>query len=176
VDHAGDDLLYLNKLSKVRDKTRISGTVQFERDLGETFAGRKVRIVGAERTYELKTDDKGVYEIYDLPAGRYFVEPDVPKGWKVGHLWLGYSSSIDRNAKDVSLKKIPIVLEAKKHAGLDIMFEIDNVVRGRIYDPLGQPMKGVCVDLSPSDGTKGAYLADCTEDDGAFNTEGVREL
>lgn len=173
VDHARDDLLYLNNLNKVRDKTRISGTVQFSHDVGESLAGRKVRIIGAERTYELKTDDKGVYEIYDLPAGRYFVEPEVPKGWKVGGFWLGYSPSIDRNSEEGSLQKIPIVLEAKKHAGLDIMFEIDNRIRGRIYDPLGQPMKGVCLDLIPSDGSKGAYLADCTEEDGAFNIDEI---
>jgi hypothetical protein len=142
VDHAGDDLLYLRNLNKVRDKTRISGTLGFRHEGGESLAGRKVRTVGAERTYELKTDDKGVYEIYDLPAGRYFVEPEVPKGWKVGRFWLGYSPSIDRNSEEGSLQKIPIVLEAKKHAGLDIMFEIDNRIRGRLYDPLGQPMKG----------------------------------
>lgn len=173
VDHAGDDLLYLRNLNKVRGKTRISGTLDFRHEAGESLAGRRIRIVGAGRTYELKTDDKGVYEIYDLPAGRYFVEPEVPKGWKVGEFWLEYSPSFDPNAKDGSLQKIPIVLEAKKHAGLDIMFEIDNVVRGRIYDPLGQPMKGVCLDLIPSDGTKGGYLADCTEADGVFKIDEI---
>src|SRR5258705_5099362 len=173
VDHAGDDLLYLRNLDKVRDKTRISGTLVFRYEVGESLAGRKIRIVGAERTYELKTDDNGVYEIYDLPDGRYFVEQEVPKGWKVGRFWSGYTPSIDRKAKDGSLQKIPIFLEAKKHAGLNIVFEIDNVVRGRIYDPLGQPMNGVCLDLIPSDGTKGRYLADCTEEDGVFSIDEI---
>ena len=103
-----------------------------------------------------------------MPAGRYFVEPEIPKGWKVGRFWLGYSPSLDRNAKEGSLHRIPIILEANKHAGLDITFDIDNVIRGHIYDPLGQPMKDVCLDLIPADGTKGKYLADCTEKDGAF--------
>lgn len=172
-DYAGDDLLYLNNLNKVRNKTRISGTLRFLYDAGETLAGRKVRIIGAKRTVDLKTDDNGVYEVYDLPTGRYFVEPEVPKGWKVGSFWLGYSPSIDRNAKEGSLLRIPVVLEANKHAGLDIMFEIDNLIRGHIYDPLGQPMKGVCLDLIPADGTKGAYLADCTEKDGAFEIDEI---
>ena len=173
VDQAGDDLLYLNNLNKVRNKTRISGTVGFLHGPDESLAGRKIRIIGAKRTAELKTDDNGVYEIYDLPAGRYFVEPEIPKGWKVGEFWLGYSRSVDRNAKEGSVQKIPIILEANKHAGLDIMFEIDNVVRGHIYDPLGQPMNGVCLDLVPADGTKGAYLADCTETDGAFQIDEI---
>jgi hypothetical protein len=173
VDEAGDDLLYLNKLNKVRNKTRISGTVGFVYDAGESRAGRKIRIIGSKHTQELKTDDNGVYEIYDLPAGRYFVEPEIPKGWKVGDFALGYPSSLDRNTKGGSVQRIPIILEANKHAGLDIMFEIDNVVRGHIYDPLGQPMKDVCLDLVPADGTKGAYLADCTETDGAFEIDEI---
>ena len=168
VEHAGDDLLYLKNLDQVRDKTRISGTLGFRYESDESLAGRKVRIVGTGRTHELKTDENGVYEIYDLPAGRYFVEPEIPKGWKVAKFWVGYSPSIDRDAKDGSLQKIPIILEAKKHAELDIMFEIDNIIRGHIYDPLGQPMRGVCVHLVPSDGTAGPYLGDCTEVDGAF--------
>jgi hypothetical protein len=173
VDDAGDDLLYLRNLTKVKDKTRISGTLQFRHDAGESVSGRKVRIVGAKRTYELKTDDNGVYEIYDLPPGHYFVEPEVPKGWKVSKFWLGYSPSIDRNAKEGSLTKIPILLEAKKHAGLDIIFDIENVVRGHVYDPLGQPMKDVCLHLIPSDGTKGPYLGDCTDEDGAFQMDEI---
>ena len=173
VDRAGDDLLYLNNLDKVRNKSRISGTVQFLYNAGESLAGRKIRITGTKGTQELKTNGDGVYEIYDLPAGRYFIEPEIPKGWKIGPFWLSHSPSLDRNAKEGSLPRIPIVLEANKHAGLDIMFEIDNVIRGRIYDPLGQPMNGVCLDLVPADGSKGAYLGDCTEKDGVFEIDEI---
>lgn len=173
VDQAGDDLLYLNNLNKVRNKTRISGTLRFLHDSDESLAGRKIRIIGTKRTQEVKTDRNGVYEIYDLPAGRYFVEAEIPKGWKIGSFWLSYSPSLDRKAKQGSLQRIPIILEANKHAGLDIMFEIDNAVRGHIYDPLGQPMNGVCLDLIPADGTKGAYLADCSEKDGAFEIDEI---
>jgi hypothetical protein len=173
IDHAGNDLLYLTNLKKVRNKTRISGTLRFLPDSGESLAGRTIRIIGAKTAHEVKTDENGVYEIYDLPAGRYFIEPEVPKGWKVAQFWLDYSPSLDRTAKNAPVKKIPIILEANKHAGLDIMFEIDNVVRGHIYDPLGQPMKDVCLDLIPADGTKGKYLADCTSKNGAFEIDEI---
>jgi len=173
VNHAGDDLLYLNNLNKVRNKTRISGTLQFYPEAGETRAGRKIRITGDKGTQELKTDDNGVYEIYDLPAGRYFVEPEIPKGWKLGRFFSGYSPSLDRSAKEELSQRIPVILEANQHAGLDIIFEIDNFIRGHIYDPLGQPMNGVCLDLIPADGSKGKYLADCTEEDGAFEIDEI---
>lgn len=173
VKHAADDLLYLNNLSKVRNKSRISGTIRFDYDAGESLAGRKIRIVGTKRTEEVKTDENGVYEIYDLPAGRYFIEPEVPKGWKVAKFWLEYSPSLDTSAKEGSVNRIPIILEANKHAGIDIVYDIDNAVRGHIYDPLGQPMKDVCLDLIPADGTEGAYLADCTENDGSFDIDEI---
>ena len=173
VEYAGDDLLYLTNLNKVRNKTRISGTVSFRYDAGENLAGRKIRIIGDKRTVELKTDDNGVYEIYDLPAGRYLIEPEIPKGGKIAQYWLRDSPSLDRNAKELSLPKIPIVLEANKHASLDITFDIDNAVRGHIYDPLGQPMKDVCLHLIPADGTKGPYLGDCTEKDGSFDIDEI---
>jgi hypothetical protein len=173
VEQAGDDLLYLNNLEKVRNKTRISGTLNFKHETGESRGGRKIRIIGPKSTHELKTDTNGVFEIYDLPAGRYFVEAEVPQGWRIAAFWLGYSPSIDRTTKEGSLERIPIILEANKHAGLDITFEINNVVRGHIYDPSGQPMIGVCLDLVPADGTKGEYLADCTEEDGAFEIDEI---
>ena len=124
VKQAADDLLYLNKLDKVRNKTRVSGTLSFNNAAGESVAGRKIRLMGTEGTYETKTDENGVYEIYDLPAGRYLVEPEVTKGWKV-RFWMNYSPSLDGIAVVGWLPKIPIILEAKKHVGLHIVFEID---------------------------------------------------
>ncbi len=67
--YANDDLLYLNKLGKMRDKTRISGMIIFSGGDTPSAEGRKIRITGANKTQEVKTDEHGVYEIYDLPAG-----------------------------------------------------------------------------------------------------------
>lgn len=173
VDYAGDDLLYLKNRDKLRGRTRISGTLSFDYDGGESVAGRNIRIAGGGKTYNVKTDENGVYEIYDVPAGKYLVEPEIPQGWKVGRFWLGYSPSFAGTEETERPKQISIVLEAKKHAGLDIRFDLDNAVRGHIFDPSGQPMKGVCLDLIPADGTKGVYLADCTEEDGAFEIDEI---
>jgi hypothetical protein len=175
VEYAGDDLLYLEKMEKVRGHTRISGTLSFSflREAGESVAGRKIRIVGAGHTYEVKTDENGVYEIYDVPAGRYTVEPEIPRGWKVDNFWLSYSPSFAGSDRAKSPKQIPIVVADKRHAGLDLRFEVDNAVRGHVYDPSGRPMKDVCLHLVPPDGTKGPYLADCTEQGGAFEIDEI---
>ena len=172
-DYAGDDLLYLNNLQKVRGRTRISGTFSFAHETGESIAGREIRIVGAKKQYEVKTDENGVYEIYDVPAGKYAIVPEIPKGWKVARFWLGYSPSFAGIDGTESANQISIILEEKKHAGLDLRFDIDNAIRGYVHDPAGRPMNGVCLDLVLADGSKGAYLADCTETNGAFEIDEI---
>lgn len=169
VDFANDDLLYLNNLDKVRDKTRISGTIVFEKDTDLSVEGRKIRITGTHKTYEVKTDRNGVYEIYDLPAGKYLIEPELPRGWKVDNFWLQHAASYAGNKEDKAPRSIPITLESRKHAGLDIHFEVDNAIRGRVYDPGGKPMKGVCVTAvkTQSEQSRG-FEFDCTEEDGTF--------
>ena len=42
-----------------------------------------IKIIGAQKTYETKTDKGGVFEIYDLPPGKYSIEPEMPAGWKI---------------------------------------------------------------------------------------------
>lgn len=178
VEGARDDLLYLDKLDRVRGKTRVSGTIEFD-DYGQnmTVAGRLLRIAGPSKTYEVRTDAQGVYELYDLPPGRYTVEPEVPAGWRVAASWLRHSPSY-AGARDLNywstVRKIPIVVGPKSHASLDVHFSIDNGVRGRVLDPAGRPMRGVCVKAVAADeGKDYGYQADCTEEDGVFH---IREV
>ncbi|HEX8456037.1 MAG TPA: hypothetical protein VF656_01850 [Pyrinomonadaceae bacterium] len=176
LEHATDDLLYLNRLDKVRGKTRISGTVVNYGDGDWSVEGRRVRIIGAKKTYEVKTDKHGVYEIYDLPAGKYLIEPEAPAGWRLNHYYLRYSSSFapdQEEDENKPLKQVPIMLEEKKHAALDIHFEIDNAIRGKIYDPDGKPLKDVCIKAVRADGEKSAYNADCTDENGAFTIDEI---
>lgn len=143
--YATDDLLYLNNLNKVRGKTRISGTIEFEKETDLSVEGRTIRVIGAKKTYEIKTDKNGVYEIYDLPAGKYLIEAEAPRGWKLEHFWFEYSPSVIEYKKETSPNRIPIILKDKRHASLNIHFEIDNAIRGKVYDPSGKPMESVCI-------------------------------
>jgi hypothetical protein len=170
LESATDDLLYLNRLDKLRGKTRISGTLEFNADTALGLEGRKIRITGLKKTYEVKTDAHGVYEIYDLPAGKYLIEPEVPFGWKVDGFWLSYSPNFAGDPEGKSSKaKIPIILEEKRHATLDIHFDIDNAIRGHIYDPDGKPMKSVCIKALPAEGGEAGFHLDCTDPEGKFS-------
>jgi len=177
MERATDDLLYLENLEKVRGKTRISGTLggwPTPPDL--TVAGRKIKIIGPKKTYEVKTDSHGVFEIYDLPAGKYLIEPEVAAGYKIDPFMVRYSASVMRNDNEepeLKPRQVAIVLEPKKHAGVDIAFTIDNVVRGKVLDPKGKPMAGACVALPFSEPREGGGGGDCTDEKGIFEITSV---
>lgn len=173
---ATDDLLYLDKMDKVRGKTRISGELDSWRQSAPSFADIKIKIIGKDKTYETKTDKNGVYEIYDLPAGEYVIEPQTPKGWKINEYMLRHSPSLAHQYGESGLNaknRIPITLEAKKHAALDLLFDIDNAISGRILSPVGKPMKGVCVMAVSTDLAEGDYRghSSCTDEKGEFTIE-----
>lgn len=183
IENAADDLLYLDNLNDVRGKSRISGRIEFENysesGTEPNVEGIKISVVGNGKTFKLKTDKNGVYEIYNLPAGVYYIIPDIPKGWKVNDFYLGYVPDYigkqDDDDSGKKLTKFPVRLKDKRHAKLDLNLEIDNSLRGKIYDPGGKVMKGVCVRLYPPTGIDKAFMykADCTEADGAFS---IREV
>jgi hypothetical protein len=54
------------------------------------------------------------------------------------------------------------------HASLDIQFDIDNAIRGKVLDAGGRPLKGVCLTASPAEEKEIKGEIDCTEEDGSF--------
>lgn len=178
LDRAHEDLLYLNNLSKVKGKTRISGAVEFEeyKELAGSpiVEGIKIKIIGqGKKAVTVRTDKNGVYEVYDLPPGRYQLIPEVPKGWQVNQFYLTYTDVIktrdDDDEEDVP-KEYLVKLNPRKHASVNFRFEIDNVLSGKIYSPSSELMNSVCVRLYAPSGidSKFPYLADCTEVGGVF--------
>ena len=163
LEYATEDLLYLDNMDRLRGKTRVSGN--YRGALGVTLeevANRTIRIKGEKKTYEIKTDANGVFEIYDLPAGNYIIEPEIPNGWQLA-----------RYISTTQLDLIPFTLEAKQHVSLNLPFEPSNAVEGRIVGPDGNPMKGVCVDLQKPDQVDGNVDSGCTDKNGHFRIRTV---
>jgi hypothetical protein len=176
---AAEDLLYLENIAKVRGKTRISGSI------GGGFKypdidvdGKKIKIIGPNKTYETKTDKDGVFEIYGLPPGKYFVEPETPPGWKIDGYFLRYSTSVIQDDSGrwemKSPRQVAIMLEPKKHASINIAFTVEDSVRGRVLDPKGKGMSRVCVYLlQPGQDAWGP--SDCTDEEGRFEITEIPE-
>lgn len=165
---AAADLLYLEKMEKLQGKTRLSGTLIQEiesavEEVPSTYkrlAGRKVIISGNDRNIELKTDKNGVYEIYDLPAGKYKVAPEQIVGFRF----------CDENKTSVEVE-----IDEESHTEEDFDFEIHNAIRGKVFDTNGRPLKNVCLDLLPARGkpAKRFSQSDCTNEKGMFEFDEI---
>jgi hypothetical protein len=132
IEDATEDLLYLNRLDELRGKTRISGKVEFVGGREMSVGGRVIRITGAKQVHEVKTNEKGVYEIYDLPPGAYTIAADTPAGWKVGGYYpRSYTTNFDGRTEAQSPKRFYIFLGDKKHVPFDVRFERDDAGAAR---------------------------------------------
>jgi hypothetical protein len=176
-DDAGDDLMYLDALPESAQRTRLSGTISHYENLPQkgfsrigNLGGIKVRIIGDKKTWELYTDGNGVYEKYDLPPGKYAIEPEIPAGMKI--LFPHFFGLLDYSDR----KRLRLDLRANACAGSDFVLSADNVIRGKVFGDEGQALVGVCLDLVPADvpAEKTAShfrIFDCTKKEGKFELE-----
>ena len=171
VDGATEDFLYLNNIKKVRGKTRVSGTYGYWNGSDFDAANKKIRIFNEKKSFETKTNHEGIYEIYDLPAGTYRLEPEMPKGWRIAQHWLRNSQNATQEQD--STRSVVFTLEPKKHANLDVSFEPDNAVEGSVVDPNGAAMVNVCAYLWEPDESDVYGSFDCTDEQGRFRIESI---
>lgn len=171
---AVDDLAYLDKIEKVRGKTRLSGRFGTWSDDGFDREGIKLSIIGKEKTSTAKTDKNGFFEVYDLPPGEYTARVDVPFGWKIDDYMVRRSSTgyleYDPSGDPISKVEIPVKIEKNSHSALDLLFVIDTAIKGKVLSPLGKPMKDVCVNAIPtvSEKPSGFGRSDCSDENGEF--------
>jgi hypothetical protein len=97
---SASDLLYLEKIREVNGKTRLSGTVtkivysEKNEPLSLRLAGIEVRIVGNGKDITVKTNKDGIYEVYNLPIGRYKVIPQKLDGYRLYQAESGFEVEI----------------------------------------------------------------------------------
>lgn len=165
VSYAANDLLYLNNVDKVRGKTRVSGNLYADFPV----AGKNVRIIGKNKTFQTVTDEHGVYEVYGLPPGKYLIAPEIPDAW-----------IIDREASSPTVSERPMqsksqkafTLRAKRHAVIDFAFKIDNALEGHVYDQKGRPLADARIALMPEKDGVGASST-FIDEEGRFKFESV---
>ena len=110
VEKQSENLYWLNKLPMSRNRTRLSGTIELYKkepfEFVDYVVGTKVKVFNRKNSFEVSTDKNGVYEIWDIPIGKYQIEPVIPLNLK---LRLG----LERGLVDFdSLKKTNLNTEA----------------------------------------------------------------
>ena len=153
VESAAEDIIYLDNISKVKGKTRISGHFSIWSDNpAPDFSGNKIIIRRDGKVWETATDKNGVFEVYDLPEGQYEIEPEPPAKWRIERI---SSASLVHGASDpdpelarallggpsTKNKTANVMLSDGKPASLEIRLAPENAIRGRLLSPTtGQPI------------------------------------
>ena len=155
---AADDLLFLRALPWSANRSRLSGRVSLRLARSHVVAGAVVQIRSGGKLMETLTNADGVYEFYELAPGRYGVEIVVPKGHKVGFRMVSGGNASE------------ILMGAANGVSVDFDLIEENTVSGRVLDPLGRPMRGVCMEFeAATEAGKGNVRAStCSKDDGTF--------
>ncbi len=180
LEYAANDLLFLDNLDKLRGKTRISGEINCFDKSCPSPANIEITFTLENKTFSTKTDKKGFYQIYDLPAGTYLIEAKLPRGWKAGNeeYDLMMNSSYVRydykNLKKPQINQFYFHLGNKDHIEFDFFSVPDNSIRGKVFSPVGTPMSDVCVSAIASEAADEKYsIPNCTNEKGEFVIEEI---
>lgn len=173
-DPGGDDLLFLRGLPKSAIGTRLSGQVElYEESPTEAFKrisgvpDVRVKVSGPKGfTQDVTTNAAGAYQLSGLAPGRYSVSIQVPHGLKIYFPVVTGSPPVKGNEAAVELA-------ANGGVSVGFVLEADTRLAGRMLDPKGAPLTGVCIDLEPleSRGQNGARFFDCSKKSGGFAME-----
>lgn len=166
---ANADLSYIENIDRLRGKTRLSGNVfqwflaavEGDKRGAEDLKGWPVEIRGNGKTHRTKTDEKGFYEVYGLEPGRYRITSRKIKGY-------GYS-------RPDGLPYIEVEIEPGRHTEENIIYIIDNAIRGRVLDANGLSLEKVRLLLIPATGkvTEGFSEETWTKPGGYFELESI---
>jgi hypothetical protein len=164
LQEAAADTEYVNELPRAAPAAGIFGRiVRSDRNLRNgtheilPVAGIKVKVHGAEGTFEAVTDAGGNYRLKDLPPGSYQVTPDYP-----AHLSSDNGSQLAQ-------------VVARGCAQLDFYTHTDARIKGRVLDAEGRFVPEIKVDLIAADGpeTSSQGMSAHTDKEGHYELKAI---
>lgn len=131
VDNAFADLAYLDRMHEAAGKSRLYGYFTTSEAVALDFANLNIKITAKKtaRSYSVKTDANGFFEIYDLAPGEYLIEPQMPAGWIMD---VKYMFGIDDVYRKLSAYIVTV--KTKRHTETRI-----RILRTSFVSVLGQP-------------------------------------
>lgn len=134
IQSSADDLSWLNGLPKSKGRTRFSGVLSHYEDVMKyglprfTFVdylvGTKITISDDKQTFTASTDKNGMFEFWDIPPGKYKVDPGFPKNYII------YQSFVRGSAENFesldTQSGYEIVIQKGGCAGIDYLLRKTN--------------------------------------------------
>ena len=125
-DRESDSLFWLNNLPMSLKRTRLSGTVELYKDEPFEFVdylvGTKVRVFNDKNSFEVSTDKNGVYEIWDIPKGKYQIKPIFPLNLELGiDIERGLIDFDSLKKKDPNTDDVLVEIQPKGCGGIDFV-------------------------------------------------------
>lgn len=122
IEEAGPDLNYLNNRSTFVGKTRLSGMIKRFSPYPPSLSGINVTVTGKNFDRSTETDERGFFEFWNLPPGRYKVAFHVPRGIIVAAYMV---TGADRKWRRENLtdNSIQTSVLARKHLELTIALD-----------------------------------------------------
>lgn len=148
---AARDIAYLDRMAKLKGKTRVSGDLRFRGQEERSVAGIEVRLTGKDTKLKTKYVKGGYFEFYDVPPGDYLFEVVPPFGWRAVD-GVRYNQHQFSEFDVATLRKLKknqryIRVAPGKHTDVDLGLSPDTQVSGRVTSPTGTPMPNVCLSL-----------------------------
>lgn len=176
VEDGADDLLFLRALPASARRNRLAGEVSLYENWeshgrSRALRGIRVHFRSGSRSLEAVTNGDGIYELAGVPAARYRITIDVPKGLRIEVSAVGGGTGLRTHLQGAE----PIVtIGDRTAADVDFILVADNRISGRVLGPAGAPVKDVCVHLEPATGkAKHLYMLDCSASDGRYTLKGM---
>lgn len=178
VSSAARDLAYLDNLTKLKGRSRVSGGLDFPDDENFSVEGIEVRLTGKEWVRKAKYGKHGFFEIYDVPPGEYVLEIVPPRGWVAIDDWRsrqGFQEFPDDALSKLKKNQRLIRVSKGGHTDVDLSLTYDTKLAGRVLSPSGKPMPKVCLDVEPiSDKKDERGGQSCTDEKGEFSITHLR--
>ena len=121
-----------------------------------------------------QTDDRGEYRLYNLPAGRYYVQ--AAKRVDPGEAGVPLSTTMFPSASRLENAQPLVVKAGEERQGVNVALQEAQLydVGGRVVDAAsGQPMSNAFLNMSPLTG--GVNVSDRVQPDGSFRFHNVAE-
>ena len=157
IENARDQISIIGDILKNKSEPQIYGSLKFtDENEKETFlTNTKVLLKDRERILESVTDENGVFRFYDVPAGKYFIEPVLPSTRKVnfadteavvitdnGRIYTDiFADDIEELAEDYEDSKDEIKeSELPKSVFTEFRLSPNFEVSGQVFDANGKPI------------------------------------